>query len=246
MRRRSIDCFYYDDAVEGENYPPLHPNCRSCTIPYVEELKEYKYDNAIDEPMEKAAENEPLIREDLEAITKETGAELTGLEHSLKSGKSIMNKVLRDKDENRELSIIKTNKAILNDFHDNLRYTQVTKNANDLAGNIETTLTKLQAKGHRIDNIKNKWLTNDPENPYKDVMVQLTSPKGQRYELQFHDTHNLKLKEPLHEVYDKWRNEEDTILKQQYTEEMNEIAKGYVKPEGIERITDKNIVKKKL
>ncbi|MCD7879752.1 MAG: DUF1073 domain-containing protein [Candidatus Gastranaerophilales bacterium] len=209
------------------------------------EEKQEKTSRNVQEVIEKAKQAEPKITKDLQEITKSTGAELTGLDHRLKSEASIKNKIERDRAENPEYKNL-TDKEVASRFYDTVRYTQITKKGEDLTKNIETTLDKLQQKGHTISKIKNKWLTANKNNPYRDVMAQMISPSGQKYELQFHDKANFAIKEPLHKTYEKWRDVENTdkVKAQQYSNEMKQIAKGYKTPKGIEKITKENLINK--
>lgn len=41
------EIFLYEDAQEGENYPPMHPNCRSRAVPLMEDEEEFEREREI-------------------------------------------------------------------------------------------------------------------------------------------------------------------------------------------------------
>lgn len=74
--------------------------------------------------------------------------------------------------------------------------------------------------------------------PYQGVNVQITSPVGEKFELQFHTDYSLEVKEgELHTIYEAQRIETDMVKWREYQRQMFEVAGKIPIPPGIRDVS---------
>lgn len=149
-----------------------------------------------------AAKNEPTITKDLKGIKDIV---LYGLDFRLKEKKSAVEKVKRERIENK----YKENwhdRKIMNRMYDLVRYTQLV-DKDTFVKQAQKTIDELKGRGYKIVELKNFWLpeVNRGKNPYRGINMKWKSPDGQKFELQFNTKNNLTVKDKMHDIYNKQR-----------------------------------------
>lgn len=183
--------------------------------------------------------NEEKITKEITDLAKKAGVENIGLDFRLKTENSALRKAKEERKNNPNL---KSDKQALKSMWDLVRYTQG-GTPDNLVEKGKQTLSELQSKGYKVYQIKNYWL--DENSPYKGINVKMLSPEGQKFELQFHTPHNAGVKEKLHKVYEKDREETNPEKKKKFHDEMMEISKEFESIKGAETFTLENIIKNK-
>lgn len=141
----------------------------------------------------KAINNEAKVTQKLQTIVEANGGRLEGLEYRLKSPSSIFEKIY-----------LRPQKTSINEMKDIVRYTEI-QTPDKLVNGIKTTLSELELNGYEVTKIKNTW--TNPQNPYNGINVQVVSPDGQSFEIQFHtsDSFLLKNSPEMHGLYEQSR-----------------------------------------
>jgi len=135
---------------------------------------------------EKATRLEPQITKQVQDLATANGAELVGLKDRLKTVESLERKI---GDKARD-EFGGDNKAAAADIGDSVRYTMKLDEQNYSSG-VRNTIDVLNQEGYKT-NVKNYWQEN---NIYKGVNVTVSSPEGQKFELQFHTPGSYGLKQ---------------------------------------------------
>ena len=149
-----------------------------------------------------AAKSEPTITKDLKGIKDIV---LYGLDFRLKEKKSAVEKVKRERIENK----YKENwhdRKIMNRMYDLVRYTQLV-DKDTFVEQAQKTIDELKGRGYKIVELKNFWRkeVNKGKNPYRGINMKWKSPDGQKFELQFNTKNNLTVKDKMHDIYNKQR-----------------------------------------
>ncbi len=145
---------------------------------------------------DQARANERLITPVMTEIAEELGCEMTGLEYSVKTASSVADKL-----ERKAVEGITEIEAI-SKMNDLVRYTQM--GAHDsLVANAVSTKGMLEAKGFEVTEVDNKWLKQDAV--YKGIHMTVRSPEGQSFELQFHSSESMAVKNENHKMYEEAR-----------------------------------------
>ena len=144
---------------------------------------------------------EPKITDDLYELTQSIGCELEGLEHSVKTGPSVADKIDRKRKEKR-LGPQVTDEQIVSSFADVIRYTAMGSH-DELAHRTKDIINGLEKAGYKIPKVENKYLIKDTD--YKGINLDVVSPTGQRFELQVHSKESLAVKNVNHKLYNESR-----------------------------------------
>lgn len=182
----------------------------------------------------KAIKEEPTITKDLKGIKDIV---LYGLDFRLKEKKSAVEKVRRERIENK----YKENwhdRKIMNRMYDLVRYTQLV-DKDTFVEQAQKTIDELKGRGYKIVELKNFWRkeVNKGKNPYRGINMKWKSPDGQKFELQFNTKNNLTVKDKMHDIYNKQR-----ILKEgsKEWEDLNneslKLTKLFDNPKDIEKL----------
>jgi len=188
-------------------------------------------DPALRHVYQQAYDAEKIITNDMVEIARKSGGELSGLEYRMKTPESMMGKIARDREAGEVAKGI-SDAEVASRFSDIVRYTQ-TGSTETLTQQVGQTLSELEAKGYKINKVKNRFDTAAGE--YKDMMVQLEhSQTGQKVELQFNTPKNLELKEKGHKFYEITRDKTKTPEEREVAQKaMEEIYKQLEVPDGI-------------
>lgn len=165
--------------------------------------------------LERAAEAEQKVTPKLQALAKQEGMTMEGLQHKFKGQDSLI----------RKLTDVPADK-----IGDSLRYTLVA-GPDELGQAAQRTLTALQEEGYEILKVKN---TFTPGTPYKGINTQIRSPDGQLFELQFHTAESFRTKEDAHSIYEVVRTLKVNDPKEaELTAEMVRRAESVAIPKGL-------------
>ncbi|WP_394849958.1 hypothetical protein LZC95_21195 [Pendulispora brunnea] len=160
---------------------------------------------AVDDFLRTAAENEPSITKELEAIRgKINGAEFEGFANRLKGEDSLKRKVATALREDPKRSL----ERALNNIKDAVRYT-LRMPADDYALGAQRALDELQARGFKAigKDVKNTWPA-EGQRPtgYPGINSHWRDPaSNQAFELQFHTAESFEAKTVSHKLYEERR-----------------------------------------
>lgn len=171
---------------------------------------------------DRVAAVEPELTRTMIDLADKHGGTLEGLQHRLKSEKSLARKIDAEKGDFGG-DTDKTGDAM----SDVVRYTVTFNDGNYVSGATQT-IADLQASGHKT-RVKNYWKEGDP---YQGVNVAVTTPDGLTFELQFHTPKSLAVKELNHKAYEKYRTATNARDRYRYWDEGVRIANRVPVPAG--------------
>lgn len=218
-RKSEKEPFSVAKSEIGLNTPPLHPNCRCSTVPFVEELSVAE----AREQLDKAKKAEPNITKDMKSIADFLGTTLDGLDFRLKTLESLSRKLSNEPGAN---------------MRDVVRYTSISDNEN-MTKDFNKFVEELKNRGYNVSAVKNYW--NNSSNPYNGINTNFFSPKGYEFEIQFHTRESFELKNgKLHELYEKARVIDDKTSKEYIAlqDEMFDLSEALIRPKNIESVKD--------
>jgi hypothetical protein len=167
---------------------------------------------------------EPELTSTLQDLADEHGGDLN---YKLPDGREVLNARLKTEESiARKLTADMAAKGLTpaqaaDGLFDVNRYTTVFPTESYIDGSKQT-LAKLLDDGYSY-NAKNFWLNED--NPYQGINVQVTTPGGNRFELQFHTPDSIEVKEgELHRIYELSRKETDEAKLEAYRQESFKAA----------------------
>jgi hypothetical protein len=153
--------------------------------------------------LDKAARVEPAITADMKSFAAENNGELFGLDHRLKTEKSLATKILKDAKDNLNFDLGEAGAGIKDAVRYTMLFTEDTYTAD-----AARVLDSLDRAGYERIKVKNNW-SNDG---YKGINLQLRSPDGQPMELQLHTPRGIYTKEVIsHPMY----KERDKLIREQ-------------------------------
>lgn len=164
------------------------------------DIPSYIEQSAVDEVVSgvqnRAKNAEPAITNTMKLIADKVNADLSGLEFRLKGADSLKRKVITNavNDFNGDIRLAADN------ISDAIRYT-IKQNPKQYMETVNSAVAMLEKMGYKA-RVKNYW---DMESSYRGVNVALTSPTGEKVELQFHTPESLKVKDVIHKMYEKYR-----------------------------------------
>lgn len=207
--------------------------------PFMTEKEYASVKKNVEHILKKAVASEPKITKDLKSIE---GIKLLGLDYRLKTEKSAVEKVKRERIEKGEKIAKFTDEDIMSGMWDLVRYTQEV-DSDTFVEQAEKTLQSLEKKGYKVFELKNFWLpeyNGNGKNPYRGVNVKLISPDGQKVELQFNTANNMKVKEQMHQIYNQQREfKPDSKEFNELNAKSLKLTKLFDNPKGIERLVRK-------
>lgn len=227
------------ESKGGSNKPKAEGSSASGKKPFMTEKEYAAVKKNVEHILKKAVESEPKITKDLKSIE---GIKLLGLDYRLKTEKSAVEKVKRERIEKGEKIAKFTDEDIMSGMWDLVRYTQEV-DKDTFVEQAEKTLKTLEKKGYKVFELKNFWLpeyNGNGSNPYRGVNVKLLSPDGQKVELQFNTANNMKVKEDMHQIYNQQREyKPDSKEFKELNEKSLKLTKLFDNPKGIERLVRK-------
>lgn len=172
-------------------------------------------------------EKEPKITEGVKNVAENNGAELAGLEYRVKTPSSTYEKMHE-----------RTKEKDLDDMDDVIRYTEI-YSPDELAEGTNDSLKEFESKGYKIDSVRNTW---DKEGAtYRGINAKLTSPDGQKFEMQFHTKESFELKNgELHSLYEKSRTMSvDNPKAIEINDKMSELSAKLERPKNIDEVKNR-------
>jgi 8-oxo-dGTP pyrophosphatase MutT (NUDIX family) len=174
---------------------------------------------------------EPEITRNVSHLVTSNGGRMDSLDFRLKTQDSLERKIRNDVRDTGN-----TPEQVGAKIFDVNRYTGIFPEK-DYAAGTQAVLDQLRAEGNKL-RVKNFW--NNDKNPYQGVNVQITSPSGQQWELQFHTEKSLEAKlGALHQLYEKQRvlDPSDVKQRQDYDRQMFHAAAGIPVPRGVAMVS---------
>lgn len=174
-------------------------------------------------------EAEPTISKVIQEVAKATETKFAGFEYRVKDIDSYKRKIKEQFDLGDENYRAK----------DILRYTYLAE-ADNLVDKIKEIRQKLEEKGYKTVEVKNTWV--DKNNAYNGINTVVETPKGLKFEVQYHTPESLEVKEKQHKLYEKARilNDESKEYKI-LQKEMKDMASLLKVPKGIEGVKNEKL-----
>lgn len=169
---------------------------------------------------------EPQVTESLQSIIGANGGELGGLDFRLKTQDSLSGKLLR-KAEEKKMTPAEYSQAV----GDVLRYTGVFSDRTYAQG-VRDSIDRLRKEGYQIDHEKilNYWNYGDD---YSGINIEVRTPGGYRFELQFHTVQSFELKNgELHRLYELFRGSTDPRVRLDLWHQMVNLSDAMPRPQG--------------
>ena len=172
-------------------------------------------------------EKEPAITADVKDVTSKNGGELQGLEYRVKTPSSTYEK-MHGREESVEIGEMK----------DVIRYTEIYP-PDKLAEGTNSSLRDFESRGYTVDRVKNTW--DDENASYRGINANLTSPDGQKFEVQFHTQESFDLKNgELHSLYEKRRTmADDDPRAVELDDKMTELSSKLKRPDNIDEVKNR-------
>ena len=191
--------------------------------------EESRADSLARDKYKRAGEAEPYVTAVLKSLESDK-AHLVGLDYRLKTVESLRRKILSDSHD-MEVSL---EEAAAN-INDSLRYTIVADDA-EYADITKKTLDTLSAMGMTVFKFKNYWA--DDSRSYQGINVNLKTPEGVVFELQFHTPDSYDTKEDKTHTYYEIQRDENTTAeeKAEATRIMDELFALVPVPEGVRQL----------
>lgn len=186
---------------------------------------------------EKVKQQEPLITNELQDLTQKLGFEMVGLDHRLKKPDSINEKIH-----------VRNEAQSIHELKDIVRYT-IRMSEENYGKSVNDILHSL-SDNYKVNSVKNFWMNS--EKAYQGINVHLTNGTT-KFEIQFHTTDSLKVKQESHKLYEQARLlPQNSPQKKFFDEEMARIYQrvdipkdvALVKPKSFE--LDLNDMKQKI
>ena len=173
----------------------------------------------------RALSNEPIVTGIVRGTAKTADMTPLGLEYRTKSKESYLSKVVINYSPDGNEYEIK----------DILRYT-LSAGPHELSDKTLIAIAELGRKGYNTNEVKNTWL--NPMNPYKGVNTIVTSPNGQKFEVQYHTPESFRVKDgEMHKLYEQWRVlPTGDPAKKRLETAMRSLSDGLTRPDDIEKV----------
>ena len=187
-----------------------------------------------------AMRSEKALSEKLRELGDAHGGKFAGWAFRVKQPESLTRKVAEKVEESRQLKpyVESTPREAADDVKDALRYT-LEFPEETFTENTQAVIDGLAASGYTNIKLKNPFAKPVGEASYRDSKITATPPEGGlTFELQFHTSESLRVKDLLHPIYEVQRvlklDESDTWQKLQ--DEMIELSDSYPVPPRVENL----------
>ena len=179
-----------------------------------------------------AKDREPKITEDILTTVSKTSSEMYGLEHKIKTQKSIAAKIGADAKE-KDISFEEAS----NKIKDAVRYTTITSE-NDFVNNYNYIKSSLENDGYKETKCKNYFdLYEKGEVKHKSVTSTFADPKGYEFEIQFQTQASQRAKDLKTPIYTEARNSTTSESRRKELEsEMSRLAEEVPYPKDYKTI----------
>ncbi len=170
------------------------------------ESRDVEFHRVADEYVDAASASEPEVTALIQKLATEKGLALDGIEHRLKSRKSILRKLhLRAGTSAKPQDV---------ELNDTLRYTFIISDVppGTHTRSVAAILRSLEESGHVVSRVKNYWPAGDN---YSGVNSVLQTPSGLLWELQFHTKDSLRVKTKTRAQYEELRAAQTPLERKQ-------------------------------
>ena len=164
---------------------------------------------------EKLVEAEKEITKKMIDLANKHNGQMRGLDFRLKALKSLVRKILDEKDTEHGGDAQKAAESM----SDVIRYTTAFDPEEYVSG-VKGMVEELQAAGYKL-RIKNYWKGDDP---YQGINIAAIAPDGTKFELQFHTPQSVEDKEEIHKLYETYRESKDNAERRRLYDEMVVMA----------------------
>lgn len=173
---------------------------------------------------DKAILNEPDITAQVKKVAESTGMETMGLEYRIKGKDSYLRKIRSNYSPTGNEYEVK----------DIVRYTY-TAPPDELTEKALKAIDTHKDLGYNTIEVKNYWLNK--HNPYNGINTTISTPDGQRFELQYHTLESYEVKDKMHSDYEKWRLMDKSLDEaQELRKTMFMQSTGMTVPKDIEKV----------
>lgn len=220
--------FNLSDAMEGVNLPPMHPYCRSTTIPHFmdDEIGDYLDAREARDPSGKTyLITHNMNYKDWETFNRMAGYAKQVYEDNVKKEPHIT-KLLKEVAANiggelegltfrlkgaesyvRKINSLMakngwTEKQAIDSLNDVVRFTIKNPEERYTQG-VKDAFAEVSKSGYVVGRVRNTFWRDDKS--YRGINTVLEDTKGNRIELQFHTAESLRVKEINHVLYDEER-----------------------------------------
>jgi len=171
-----------------------------------------------------AVMNEPIITEQVKKVAEISGMDMAGLKYRIKGKDTYLDKIRRKyKPSDNEYEI-----------KDIIRYTY-TAGPEELVDKTLKSIDIHSKLDYNTIEIKNYWVKKF--NPYNGINTIVSTPNGQKFELQYHTLESYKIKDKIHDMYEDWRIlPEGSERAKELNRKMFDSYKGVIIPKDIERV----------
>ncbi len=183
----------------------------------------------------KAEELSKTLNGEMEKIADAVGAELVGLQYSVKDRNSLARKARKEIAEALEDGKVLTPEEAIAQVRDANRFT-MTFSGSDYTQGVERTVRELTAQGFTFpENLwRNSWKKG---NSYRGLNTNAIAPDGSIVEIQFHTADSFATKQRTHKMYEEERlPETPPDVKERLKLEMQQLADDIEAPDGWERL----------
>jgi len=172
------------------------------------------------------AKSEPGITSSLQGIAAASGGQMSGLENKLKSEESMERKILAEAEE-KGITPLEAEARIT----DGIRYTMLFESGS-FGTSVQDTEAALRAAGY--ERYDHKYINYfDSQGPYRGVnTVWKSTSTGSIFELQFHTSESLQIKETNHLIYAAFRESTDEVEQAKMYSDMVGNYNGFLMPAG--------------
>lgn len=220
----------YNKEVEVEQQKEKLPACFD-GLSEESKAKQYEALDKMSDEEKKAyfdiIEKEPAITADVQDVANKNGGELQGLEYRVKTPSSTFEK-MHEREEGTDIGEMK----------DVIRYTEI-YSPDKLAEGTNASLRDFESRGYTVDKVKNTW--DDENTAYRGINANLTSPDGQKFEVQFHTQESFDLKNgELHSLYEQRRTmADDDPRAADLDDRMSELSSQLERPDNIDEVKNR-------
>ena len=143
---------------------------------------------------------EPEITAEMRRIADGVGADLIGLENSVKTGTSVLEKLERKMNRAEAMGRSVSDAEAIRNVSDLIRYTFVC-DGKSLAVIANATARRLEERGFFIYETDNKWLHPSAKTGYRAVHMGVASKTGELIEIQFHTKESAEARSECRNLY---------------------------------------------
>ncbi len=173
---------------------------------------------------DRAVLNEPEITAQVKKIAESTGMDTAGIEYRLKSKNRYLQKISDNYSPDGNEYEVK----------DNVRYTYIA-NPEELTGKTLKAIDVYKDMGYNVLEVKNYWLNK--HNPYNGINTTLRAPNGQLFEIQYHTSESYRVKDKMHDDYEKWsKMDKASTEAQELRRSMFIQSSDMTVPKGIDKV----------